>query len=355
MARTPDRIGTHDIQSLLDTTHQSIADFGMDTIQQVLADDVAAHNAIVADQMTMVDRTEDRLRLAGSSINGEFMEVDEYGAAPTQKEVPGSQVGFPLRKYQFAVGWTEDYMLRRTPADMALKVRQVEKADLRNISRELQRAVYLSANYTFTDHLVDEVPLPVKRFWNADGDPIPDGPNGEVFDGATHTHYNFAASLTDTAAYALIDDVVEHGFASGVKIVIHRQDEAKWRALPDFHPYVDARITQAVDRDRIENPNLDLSRLDNRPIGIFGAAEVWVKSWGIQNYSLCWAMGEAAKPLVWREEPVASYRGLRVAANTRRFPLEAEHMERRFGLGVWNRGNGAVLYHAGGAYTDPTI
>ncbi len=37
------------------------------------------------------------------------------------------------------------------------------------------------------------------------------------------------------------------------------------------------------------------------------------------------------------------------------FPLQAQHMESEFGVAVWNRTNGGVLYFAGASYVDPTI
>jgi hypothetical protein len=47
--------------------------------------------------------------------------------------------------------------------------------------------------------------------------------------------------------------------------------------------------------------------------------------------------------------------GLRVAALNNDYPLLAKDMEAEFGIAVWTRTNGAVLYDANATYADPTI
>jgi hypothetical protein len=38
-----------------------------------------------------------------------MMKVGEYGQAPTQRAGAVAQVGFPLDKYQYNVGWTAEW------------------------------------------------------------------------------------------------------------------------------------------------------------------------------------------------------------------------------------------------------
>ncbi len=61
------------------------------------------------------------------------------------------------------------------------------------------------------------------------------------------------------------------------------------------------------------------------------------------------------KPLAFRQREAASLQGLRIAAQLDTHPLYAQYMEAEFGVGVWTRTNGAVLYFGGASYTDPTI
>ena len=346
--------GTHDISTLLATRYQSAAAFGLDTIRQVLEADVAAHNQIVQEMVSgLCEVTTDRQRRYGTSASGEMVEVDEYGRSQTQVARPGATVGFPMRLFQFGLGWTAKWFETHTPADMAIAVQNAQKAHWRSVQREIKRAVYLSANYTFNDFLVDKVDLAVKRFVNADSAGIPDGPNGETFDGASHTHYDANSGLTAATAKAIINDVIEHGHGNMVKLAISRTDEATVRALSGFVAYPDPRIIyRATDTP---GQTLDISRLDNRAIGIFEGAEVWVKPWAIANYLFAWDDADPMKPLAYRQREAASLQGLRIAAQLDTHPLYAQYMEAEFGVGVWTRTNGAVLYFGGGSYTDPTI
>ncbi len=346
--------GTHDISTLLATRFQSAVAFGLDTIQRVLEADVAAHNAIVQQMVSdLCEVTTDRQRRYGTSVAGEMVEVDEYGRAATQVAKPGATVGFPLRLFQFNLGWTEKWLQTHTPADMATAVQNAEKAHLRAIQRDIKKAAYLSANYTFNDFLVDKVDLAVKRFVNADSANIPDGPNGEVFDGASHTHYNTSATLTAAALEANINDVVEHGHGSMVKVAISRTNEEATRALTGFVGYPDPRVIYRVSDTPAQT--LDISRLDNRAIGIFKGAEVWVKPWAIANYSFCWDADAPGKPLAFRQRDTATLQGLRMVSQIPTYPLYAQYIEAEFGVGVWTRTNGAVLYFANEAWADPTI
>lgn len=350
--------GTHDIQSLLEVKFPSVKEFDMDTIQQVLQADIAAHN-LVTNQMVaeFCDVTTDALRKYGSSITGNMTEVDEYGRSVTRRATAGGTVGFPLKGFQFAVGWTEKWMEIHSPSDMALMTVQAEDAHLRKIRFEIKKAIFMSANYTWKDFLVDEVDLPVKRLLNADGEPIPNGPNGEVFDPATHTHYLVRAggALAASDVQAQINHVLEHGHTSKVRIAIAKADEATWKALTGFKEYTDIRLSLPLTTTPQALQRLDMDNIDNRAIGLLNEAEVWVKPWGVPNYSFCWSAGDRRKPLAFRQRNSTTRQGLRIAAQLSMFPLNAEYLEAEFGVGVWERSNGAVLYWGGAAYADPTL
>ncbi len=348
--------GTLDISSLLAARFQSAVAFGLSTIQRILEADVAAHNTIVLQMVSEIcEVTTDRQRIYGTSASGEMVEVDEFGRSPTQKSAPGATVGFPLRLFQYGLGWTQKWLETRTPADLAIAVQAAEKAHLKAIQKEVKRAIFLSANYTFNDHLVDKVDLAVKRFINADSAGIPEGPNGEAFDGATHTHYSPVAALDAASLTALIDNVVEHGHGGMVKVAIARANEAAVRGLTGFTAYQDPRLVFGASTTGVPGTRLDITRLDNRAIGIYGAAEVWVKPWAIANYAFAWDAAAAQKPLGFRQRQQQTLQGLRIAAQLDTHPLHAQYMEAEYGIGVWTRTNGGVLYFNGGAYVDPTI
>lgn len=347
--------GTHDISTLLATRNQSVAQFGLNNIVPILERELAAHNALVTGFVSdLAEFTTDRQRKYGVSVAGDMEEVDEYGRSRTQVGKPGDTVGFPLKQYQFTIGWTRKWFENKTPADLAIATQAAERAHLRALMRDIKRAFMYSANYTFADFLVDNVDLSVKRLVNADSANIPEGPNNEIFDGATHTHYLARAggSLAASDVTGGINTLVEHGQGQMVKLAINKTDETAFRALTGFIGYPDPRIVYR--NTDTPGTTLDITRLDNRAIGIFGGAEVWVKPWMPANYIFIWDAG-SDKPVVIRQRAGGSQPGLRIAGENDAFPLHAQYMEAEFGAAVWNRTNGVMLYFGNTSYADPTL
>lgn len=355
----PIKVGTHDVSSTFAARLSAIPNFqgqNMDRVQQALEQELAAHNGLMTEMVgELADVTTQRLRTYGAAQGGAMIKVDEYGRGPTQISVPGDTAGFPLDKYQYAVGWTDTWFRIKLPIDLAVQVQAAEVADKKAVIFEIKRAIFGSANFTVFDHLVDNISLAVKRLVNADGAGIPTGPNGESFDGATHTHYNGFAALDAPNMLANINDVVEHGHGGAVRCYIATANEAAVRALPGFSPYLDPRLmVGAVAANQVDQPRLDITRLDNRAIGIMGAAEVWVKPWMIADYQFVFDSA-GPPPLAFRQREQETMQGLRVAGEIPVYPLLAKFMEREFGIGVWNRTNGAVGFFTNATYAVPTI
>jgi hypothetical protein len=351
--------GTHDISWLLATRYPITTPTDWDEVVNVLQRDNAAHNAIIEDMLDdLVEFTTDKTRPYGDvGSEGEMIEVDEYGRGPTQRPpaAPGT-VGFPLRRFQFPIGWTDLYLELATGSELAVTQQKAQRSHIRTLNRDIKRALFQSANYTFNDFLVDKQNIAVKRLINADSSAIPTGPNAESFDGATHTHYNGSATLTAAAVQANIDDVIEHGFGSRIMTVISRTDETAFRALTGFIPLQYPYLGNfATTTGVVTTPALDMTRMDNRQIGWFGASQVWVKPWAIANYVLTYDAGATEKPLAFRQREATSRQGLRVEATLRAFPLVAEYQVAEYGVGVWNRLVASVLYFANATYADPTI
>lgn len=349
------KTGTYDISSLLAVTATPVANssISMEEIARVLREDNERYNQIVQQALAdLVATTSERQRPVGSSLGGDMLEADEYSRIPTQKEVPGYLVGFPLRSFQYAVGWTRKWLKKATPADLAIRQQAAQSADLRRMRYQLQLAIFTPTNATFVDIHVDRASLAVKALINADSTGIQNGPNGETFDGATHTHYNANATLTAAAVQATIDDVVEHGFGA-VKVFIAAANEAAFRALTGFVAYIDPRVSVNATTSTTGNRPLDVTRMDNRPIGIFGASEVWVKPWVPANYLIAADTETPQKPLVMRTDDPDL--GLHLEGELDVYPFEAEYQEHMYGFGAWNRLAAAVLKFDNGTYSAPTL
>lgn len=351
------RTGTHGIETLLAARFTSAARFGLNNIAQILARDLDVHNTLMQQMFAdFCDVSGDRQRIYGTSDSGQMNAADEFSRGPTQRPSIGVTVAFPLKLYQYQIGWTRKWLQTHTPADMAIAQQAAQKAHRRKVRAEIIRAFLVTANYTWTDMLVDNIQLGVKRLLNADGAGIPEGPNGEVFNAATHTHYLANAGLTAAFANSVINTVVEHGLGGGMRVYINQADQAAWQGLAGFTAYIDPRLTPGVNINQALGRRLDITRMDNRPIGIFGAAEIWLKPWMPASYFFAFDGTTDAKPCVIRTRSGdMTADGLQIAAELDAYPLHAQYMETEFGVGVWNRMNGAAGYIGGGAWTDPVI
>ena len=348
--------GTLSVLDTLKSSRQSIAEYGEDNAFQSIETARKAHN----DQFNMmvrdvIERTTDRQRAYGGGATMDMQEVDEGGRSDAQKIAAGVTVGFPLRKYDVSVQWTKDFMETARVDELAAQFTAAQDAHIRALIRQIKRALFITTNYSHRDRYVDNVDLQVKALLNADGLAIPSDTNGNAYDGATHTHYfgRAGGSLAASDVSALISTVQEHYSSGMAMLVINRSEEAAIRAMTaNFTPYIDARITVG-NATQTANGNLDVANLYNRAIGIFDGAEVWVKQWTIPGYLFAYVKG-APVPLVLRER-IAGRADLRIVAENEYHPLRTQTLASEFGVGVWNRTNGAALYVGGNSYVNPTI
>jgi hypothetical protein len=358
--------GTLSLADLQRTALNSVvASVGLDITFQALGRTLEEHNAQMVEMLgTFVERTTDRLRRYGG-VNTMAMEpADEFGVPRAQKVTAGANVGFPLGAYVGGLQWTEMWFRKHTIAELAAQVDAMLTADRTRVMNEVRRAIYTSTNATSVpDDLVDGVLLDVKRLANADGDPLPAGPNGESFNGSTHTHYIARAStLASTDLDALITTVKEHQSGGEILVYINQSNEAAVRAFTGFVAYLDARLVPATTTVNAPGRSLDLINFNSRAIGLYNGAEVWVKPWILANYPIVWSTA-AEKPVCYRYDPdygdglfllnpstMQPYPG-----NVLAYPYNVQIRRRIFGCGVWNRVAAAVGYWGDTTYAAPTI
>lgn len=334
-------------------TLQTVAQVGEDNIWNAVQAEIAAHNNQVNQMMAeFVDRTTDQLRMYGGVQTMSMDPVDQYGTPDAQKIAAGANVGFPLRNYGASLQWTRKYFQNATVAEINAQLTAARDADITRVMNEIKRAIFVPTNYTFTDVLVNNLSLPVKALVNADGAPIPPDPSGNTFNAATHTHYLATGTFAAADLTNLVNTVVEHFGQGNVRVYINQAQEATVRGFSGFVAYVDSRVRQP-DTATFAIGNLDLFNQYNRAIGLFGAAEVWVKPWIPAGYLFAWVAGQPV-PLVMRERRAGSG-DFGLEYDDELHPLRARGFSREFGVGVWNRVNGAVLYTGGASYTAPVI
>jgi hypothetical protein len=349
--------GTLMLSDLLATVSQTVAQFGEQNIWDVFERSLAAHNRQMVEMVDeFVQPTTERLLGSGGIQTGDFEELHEYSTPRPQKVAPGQNLGLPMRNYGYGQQWTDLYLEEATVADLAGQFVAVLDADRRNIMNQINTAVYNTSNFNFVDiRRKDNVTLPVKRLANADGFSLPVGPNGETFNGATHTHYLArVAAFASTDLDALITTAQEH-YAGPVIVGINAAQEAAVRAFTGFNATLDARIIPATTT-AYAGGELDVTNPGNRRIGVCNGAEIWVKSWAIANYLIAWNRG-APKALGFRTRngTDAPSGRLRPIYRQRGYPLTMEGWAREFGVGVVSRVSMAILYVGGTTYAAPTL
>ena len=346
--------GTLTTLDTLATLDATIADIGEDRAFAAVDAYLRAHNNIVRDMLgNLAEVTTDRQRRYGGNDTVVMQELDQFGMPDAQKIGAGETIGAPLRRFGDTLQWTRSAFETLTGREMAAQVNAITAADLVLRQREIKRAIFYSTNVdNFADRLVDNVQLDIKRLVNADGAEMPIGPQGQSFDGATHTHYIGEASYTNAFLLATLETVLEHYGSGQAMIYINRAQEAATRAFTDFVAYLDARIVGASDANQARG-TLDPVNLYDRAIGLFNGAEVHVKPWVPANYIFVWLMGQPP-PLLFRERR-AGTGSLRLVFEDENHPLRARSYESEFGVAVWNRTNGAVLYISNATYADPSL
>jgi hypothetical protein len=354
--------GTLSVADLLATVNNAtVAEFGEDDLFRAIQQDQAVHNILIDDMTSLlVERTTDQLRGSGAVDRMTMQELDEFGTARAQKVTAGANLGFPLKLKGLSVQWTRTAFKVMKARELLAQYQAAEAADLREVIADIKRAIFTATNSTFTDRLVDNLAIPVKALANADGFPLPVGPNGETFDAGAEDHYIGEASYTAAFLSAAINTVAKKYRQADMAVYINRAQVAATRGFtgsttdPNFVPMVEANIRVADTREVISAPALDTgSDRNNRAIGYFDEAEVLVKPWVPANYVVIHNRS-ARKVLAFRERfPGSGNFG--ISFEDELHPLRARGLEREYGIAVQERASMAVLYIANATYASPTI
>jgi len=346
--------GIYSVADLQAVKFSSAASVGLNTISTVLNAQLAYDNAQVQKMIAdFAQPTTAQQAIWGTQTTGEMDWIDELGRPAKYKQNPGITAAFPVHKFSFGLGWTEDFFLRAKASEIADMYLRGRDAYYKSLSSAMMKALARGTNYTFVDSLSNGVSLAVKRVWNNDGVVPPPSPAGATFAG-THTHLGTGtAAITNASVQAAVDNVEEHGNTRNVRIYIALADKDDFIVLTDFTKLTQSFVlpTTLGSEETVERATN--SDLEDQKIGYWkGGEEVWVKPYIKAHYTLVVATGMDEKPLMYRQPEEPALQGLRLTSSYPGFPLYAKEMTAEFGFGVWNRGMAAWDFEDAGAWAD---
>lgn len=354
----------------------SVLDFGEGQAYEAIAADLIAWNALIQEELAfLAEMTDDVTRVYGGTQAGQMLEGDEFSDPDSQKVSQGYAISFPLRRGEYKVAFTRDYLATNSAAQLAAQYDAAKLGDLQRMQRKFQEAIFYPVSRpitlpngspnpnAYTERLVKPlISLPLFPFLNADGAPVPSGPNGETFDPATHTHYmasNWGAGgstaiTRDGDLQAACNNLIEHKITGRLVIFINYAQAATVRAMPSFVPLVEMDTRPGSDLTVSTLPALDPRNFNNRRIGTFLGFEVWIKPWIFPGFLVPMALGDSSgRPLVWRHRKNRLWADFTLFYKDDDAKLRADLMIRDGGCSVWQRHMGVVLYTLQATYTSP--
>jgi len=350
--------GTLSVLDDLANVNETVAGFGEEAVAARFAEALNVHNQMFTEMASEFATVTDAYLVPyGGTDTAKIVELDEWGAADASKVTAAGNLGLPLRIYGGTLQWTRTWMNTNSVAKAAKQLDGFALADIQAFMRSVKRALFTPTNnLTYIDRLQTGLTLPLRALLNADGQAIPSGPSGATFDGSTHTHYTGVSTLTGASITALINNVVEHGVDGTIRVYIARADETTVRGFSGFAEYIDARITVG-SASTIGNASLDVNNPDNRAIGVYQGAEVWVKPWIPANYQVAIDVGAAERPLGVRTRTGAltGTGAFQLQAENELYPLRAQHLGREYGVSVLGRHKAAVQMVGSTTYAAPTF
>lgn len=344
--------GIHSISDLLAVETSTAASIGLENINSILQSQLSYDNNLVGQALADLAQPVTTQQKAWGLFNDSDMtEVDEYGKALPAKLGAPLVAAFPLRKFSYHLGWTQDYFELASGADIAKQYLALQDAYQRAIMDSVKKALFRKDAITFVDRLTNNVSLTVKRLWDNDsGDVPPTAPDGTTFLNS-HTHYASDTEISAAGIDAMCKHVTEHGNYRGVKIYMSAAaaDVEDVKALTGFVPLTPAYIVSMGSSVQTYQRFAADTDQSNTIIGFWkNGEEIWTKPFMTALYMMAVATGMDDKVLGYRQRPQSSLQGLRIMPTiSSDYPLFAEFAQAEFGFGVLNRGMAACYFEAG--------
>lgn len=339
----------------IEDTNRALTEFEPEIIEAAIGQILAKHQqdrdetyALIVDSTT----TEATSRTRDGGVD-EGQELGPDGR-PLETHVGGLyDVGFPLKRVGWAIGWNRETYAYMTVADLDREVSAKVGGNARRHAREMRKALMLKANYTFPDELRGNVT--VRRLANTDGTVY-------VGTGAEDNHYltsgyaNNAISPTNNPFATLATEIREH-FTHNSRIVAFINSAQVSEIRTDLTTFVDTNVEGIVPSSLTAYSVSPGVGVPGYFLGIDSASGVYVYVWDAipANYILGGAIDEAP-PLRRRIPEAASLQGFTLLPEESHIPFYKRTWLELFGYGVSNRLGWACMFlDAGSTYTDPVL
>ena len=309
---------------------------------------------------TSVRRSE-RVR-TGSIDEGQILGPD---GRPLETRPAGQvEVAFPWMRIGWAFGGNSETLAAMTVADGQRSVDSITAGNARRHMREINKAFWGNANYTFTEeenYEGDTGTLMIRRLANSDGTLY--APTVDSDDEAEDNHYlvsGYAAADISDANNPFVtgaDELREH-FGSDTRIVAFVNPAQRAQVQTGITGFVDADIdgiTQGATADRPQQ--IAGVTVPGDFLGVDGASGVYVYVWhrtpaGYINFH------PVDQPAALRKRipRLAALQGFKLEAEESHDPMWKRTYRERFGYAVKNRLNAVVVQlKATGTYDVPAI
>ena len=316
---------------------------------------------------TFCTRTSEKVKEVIEGGGAVFTPTGEFGKADAYGKVKWNIVEVGLEGFQASFGWTKLFqMVNKSAGAIVNRFNAILEADARQRYFAMLARFFDNAPATVVDPL-DRRTYTNYPFYYGDADNDKPPRRGQHTFAPGHNHFTFkdSATVTEVELKAQIDTVKEHGFVNKVFILASPTTVAtimaftaaqKIIAVSGFGQpgYSTTGTTQAT-----LTAEVPLNAFMTQ-VGMYYGAIV-VRSWEMpDNYVVCWsAEGTPDKmPMAYLEPADAAFKGLRIIRdNLYLYPFLGAEFHRYYGMGIQQRGNGAVMYFAGGAaaYVVPDL
>lgn len=273
---------------------------------------------------------------------------------PLETHVGGKyDVGFPLKRIGWSLGWNRETFAHMTVADLDREVAAKTAGNARRHSREMRKALMLKSNYTYADELHGNIT--VRRLANTDGT-LYGHPGAETNHYLVSGYAKTAISPTNNPFATLATKIRDH-FTHDSRIVAWISSAQVAEIQADLTTFVDTNVEGITPSSITQVANAPGLTVPGYFLGIDSASGVYVYVWDQipDAYILAGAVDEIP-PLRRRVPAPVSLQGFQLLPEEHHLPFYKRTWMELFGYGVANRlGFACMFLDAGSTYTDPTL